>query len=377
MSFAYNYAPGALATIAWVGGLTAFFAATVGLCQKDIKKVLAYSTVSQLGYMFLAAGVASYSAAIFHLVTHAFFKALLFLGAGSVILGMHHEQDMDKMGGLRRLMPVTFWTFLLGVLAISGTPGFSGFFSKDEILLGAYLAHDVPGHGYLYGMGVVTAGMTAFYMFRLFYRTFTGENRSSAEVQSHIHESPTWILFPLIVLALLAVVGGLIGFPDAWGDPLFGDGDWNSLHAFLEPVAHSAPHEIAHSTEYALAALATSAAGLGVLLATYLYYWRRDLPEKIAAVLSPLYKLVFNKYWIDELYAWLIIRPLIWFSDHVLYRIVDAGVIDGLGVNGIAQLVKGIGDRGLRVLQSGYAQQYVFVMLIGGIAIVAYVLGGI
>ena len=376
MSFAYSYAPGALATIAWVGGLTAFFAATIGLCQKDIKKVLAYSTVSQLGYMFLAAGVAAYSAAIFHLVTHAFFKALLFLGAGSVILGMHHEQDMDKMGGLRKRMPVTFWTFLLGVLAIAGTPGFSGFFSKDEILLGAYLAHGVPGHSFLYWMGVGTAGITAFYMFRLFYRTFTGENRSSAEVQSNIHESPGWVLLPLGVLAVLALIGGLIGFPEAWGDPLFGDGDWNSLHHFLDPVAHSAPHEIEHSTEYGLAALATSVAGLGILLATYLYYWRRDLPEKLAAGIAPLYSLVINKYWIDELYARVIVRPLVWVSDHVFYRIVDASVIDGLGVNGIAQLVRGIGDRGLRLLQSGYAQHYIFVMLVGGVALVAMLLGG-
>ena len=178
LSFIYTLAPGALATVAWVGGLTAVFAATIAICQKDIKKVLAYSTISQLGYMFLAAGVASYSAAIFHLMTHAFFKALLFLAAGSVILGMHHEQNTDRMGGLWTRMPWTHVTFLFGVLAIVGLPGFSGFFSKDEILLGASLAHDVPGHSVLWGLGVLTAGLTSFYMFRLYFRTFVGESRA-------------------------------------------------------------------------------------------------------------------------------------------------------------------------------------------------------
>ena len=320
MSFAYSLAPGALATIAWVGGLTAFFAATIGLCQKDIKKVLAYSTVSQLGYMFLAAGMAAYSAAVFHLVTHAFFKALLFLGAGSVILGMHHEQDMDKMGGLRRLMPVTFYTFLAGVLAIAGFPLFSGFFSKDEILLSAFLAHDVPGHYWLWAIGVLTAGITAFYMFRLFYRVFSGENRASVQVQSHIRESPNWVTVPLVVLAVLSVFGGVIGFPDGWGNAIFFEDEWNSLHYFLQPAAFSAPHEVSHATEFGLAALATTAAAAGVLLATYLYYWRPELPEQIRSHVGPLYRLVLDKYRVDELYQRVIIGPLVWFSDHVLYR---------------------------------------------------------
>ena len=236
MSFIYSIAPGASAIVAWVGGLTALFAATIAVCQKDIKKVLAYSTVSQLGYMFLAVGVAAYSAAIFHLATHAFFKALLFLGAGAVILGMHHEQNTDLMGGLRRRMPWTHGTFLVGVLAIAGTPAFSGYFSKDEILLGAYLAHDTPGHLALWSIGVLTAGLTAFYMFRLYFLTFTGQNRASPEVRSQIHEQRNWILVPLVVLAFLSVTAGWLSLPDIYGE-WFGVPESNSLHYFLQPVA--------------------------------------------------------------------------------------------------------------------------------------------
>src|SRR5262249_36042437 len=236
MSFAFSLAPGAEATVAWVGALTALFAATIGLAQTDIKKVLAYSTVSQLGYMFIAAGVAGYSAAVFHLMTHAFFKALLFLGAGSVILGMHHEQDIMKMGGLRTRMPWTWFTFLVAVLAISGVPPFSGFFSKDEILLAANQAHDIPGNDWLWGIGVVTAGLTAFYMFRLYYLVFTGESRADHHTRDHIHESPYWILAPLIALAVLSVFGGLVGLPDVYGE-LASIPQSNSLHYFLQPVA--------------------------------------------------------------------------------------------------------------------------------------------
>jgi NADH-quinone oxidoreductase subunit L len=376
MSFLYTHAPGALATVAWAGALTAIFAATIGICQKDIKKVLAYSTVSQLGYMFMAAGVGAYSAAIFHLMTHAFFKALLFLGAGSVILGMHHEQDTDKMGGLWRRMPVTHGTFLIAVLAISGAPIFSGFFSKDEILLGAYLAHGVPGHYWIWGIGVLTAGVTAFYMFRLYFLTFLGENRSPAQVQSHIKESPSWILVPLVVLAVLSLFGGFIGLPDVYGEML-GIPDSNSLHYFLQASAPSEPHVVKHSTELNLAGLAVLAGLAGAALAWFLYHRRPELPDRIAHAIRGLYGLVWNKYYVDEIYDFLIVRPLIRFSDAVLYRVIDVRVIDSFGVNGTASAVRGVAERGLKYLQTGFVQSYVFVMLLGAILIVGYLLGGL
>jgi NADH-quinone oxidoreductase subunit L len=376
LSFLYALAPGALATVAWVGGITALVAATIGICQKDIKKVLAYSTVSQLGYMFLAAGVASYSAAIFHLMTHAFFKALLFLGAGSVILGMHHEQDTDHMGGLRRLMPWTHFTFLMGVLAIAGFPPFSGFFSKDEILLGAYLAHDIPAHGTLWALGVLTAGMTSFYMFRLYFRTFAGENRAPGHIRSHIAEQGRWIVVPLAILAFFSFVGGFVfGLPDIYGEWL-GIEHSNSLHYFLEPFVHSAEHHISHAEELRLAGGAVLMALAGALLATYLYVYRTDLPDRIAAAFSRLYRLVFNKYYVDEIYDALIVRPLVRFSDRVLYRFFDVVIIDGGGVNGTAGFVKNVADRGLKYVQTGFAQSYVLVMLVGCVALIAYLMGG-
>ncbi len=372
LSFLYAHADGALATIAWVGGITAFFAGTIGICQRDIKKVLAYSTVSQLGYMFLAAGCAAYGAAIFHLMTHAFFKALLFLGAGSVILGMHHEQDIERMGGLRRAMPWTHATFLVAVLAISGAPLLSGFFSKDEILLGVWLAHDVPGHTALWALAIVTAGITAFYMFRLYFKVFEGEHRGHN--LRHVHEPSAWILTPLAVLGLLSVFGGYVGLPDAYGD-LIGVPASNSLHHFLQPVVGSAAHDVSPVEELGLAALAVAIASAGAGLAWLLYMARPELPARIAASLRPIHALVWNKYYVDELYAALIVRPLVALSDRVLYRTVDARLIDGVVVNGVARLVRGVADHGLKYAQSGYAQSYVFVMLVGAVVLVGFLLG--
>ena len=374
MSFLYAVAPGASATVAWVGGLTALFAATIALGQKDIKKVLAYSTVSQLGYMFLAAGVMSYSAAIFHLATHAFFKALLFLGAGAVILGMHHEQSTDLMGGLRRRMPWTHGTFLVGVLAIAGTPGFSGYFSKDEILLGVYLAHDIPGHLTLWGIGVLTAGLTALYMFRLYFLTFTGQNRASPEARSHIREQRNWILVPLVVLAVLSLCGGWLSLPDIYGE-WFGVPESNSLHYFLQPVAPSPDHgDVSHALEYSLALVAVLSAGIGAALAAYFYFYRCDVLPRLVERVGPAYRLLANKYWIDELYDAVIVRPLVRFSDTFLYRVVDARIVDQLGVNGVAHVVRGTADRGLKFLQTGMTQTYVFGMLVGCIILVAFLL---
>jgi NADH-quinone oxidoreductase subunit L len=377
LSFLYSLAPGALATVAWVGGITALFAATIAVLQKDIKKVLAYSTVSQLGYMFLAAGVASYTAAVFHLMTHAFFKALLFLGAGSVILGMHHEQDTDRMGGLRRLMPWTHGTFLIGTLAIAGFPGLSGFFSKDEILVGTYAAHAVPGHAWLYWIGIGTAVLTAFYMFRLYFRTFAGESRAPVAIRAHIREQSAWILVPLVILAILSAVGGfLFGLPDIYGE-MIGIDRSNSLHYFLEPLVGGAEHEISHSTELMLTGFAVLAAGTGIVVAAYLYVYRTDLPGRLASTFKSVYRVVFNKYYVDELYDAIILRPLVWVSDRVLYRIVDARIIDGAGVNGTARAIWGVADRGLKYVQTGFIQSYVLVMLVGGVALIAYLLRGL
>jgi NADH-quinone oxidoreductase subunit L len=375
MSFLYSLAPGALATVAWAGGLTAFFAATIGLVQRDIKKVLAYSTVSQLGYMFLAAGAAAYTAAIFHLVTHAFFKALLFLGAGSVILGMHHEQDILRMGGLRRRMPWTHWTFLAGVLAIAGVPLLSGFFSKDEILLAANLAHEVPGHGALYALGLITAALTAFYMFRLYFLVFTGESRAPAEVRDHVHEQAAWILLPLVVLAVLSVTGGLIGFPQAYGD-LLGMPGTNGLAAFLDPLLRPAHHTVSHATEYSLALLATLSAGAGIGVAALLYRWRTELAGMLAGALAPVHRLLDQKYWVDELYDLVIVGPLLWVSDRVFYRTIDAGLIDRVGVDGTALAVRGVADRALKFLQTGLTQSYVLTMIAGGVVLCAVLIGG-
>jgi NADH-quinone oxidoreductase subunit L len=371
MSFLYSLAPGALATIAWVGALTALVAAVIATCQRDIKKVLAFSTVSQLGYMVMAAGVAAYSAAVFHLVTHAFFKALLFLGAGSVILGMHHEQDIFKMGGLSRYMRVTRWTFLAGVLAISGLPPTSGFFSKDEILLGTALAHEVPGHLALYWIGLGTAALTSFYMWRLYFLVFSGENRSDYQVQRHIEEQPPVITGPLVVLALFALLGGFLSLPDLYGH-LLGIENSNSIHHLLQPLLGAAEHDVSVGTELLLMSSAVLAGLLGLGVAWLFYSAKPALPEKLASGLGALYRAVGDQLYVDALYDRVIVRPLIFLSDRVLYRIVDARLIDGLAVNGSAASVRELGDRFLKFIQTGSAQSYVFGMLVGCVAVLAY-----
>jgi NADH-quinone oxidoreductase subunit L len=369
MSFLYAEAPGASALIAWTGAITALFAGSIAIAQTDIKKVLAYSTVSQLGYMFLAAGVGAYSAAIFHLVTHAFFKALLFLGSGAVILAMHHEQNTDKMGGLRKLIPRTHFVFGVGVIAIAGLPYIaSGFFSKDEILLSAYLAHHVPGYMALYAIGVLTAGITAFYMFRLHFRTFFGECRASDEVRSHIHEPKNVVLVPLYVLAFLSIFGGYLGPSEAFV-PI---PDANSLGNFLMPALSQEAHHAAHSTEYALAGLATGIVLVGILFAYLLYVRRPELPSRISASLGGLSRAVANKYYVDEIYDAVIVRPLVAISDGLLFRGIDATVIDDIGANGSARAVRNLASDIFKYLQSGLAQGYLFLMVVGTLAILGY-----
>jgi NADH-quinone oxidoreductase subunit L len=373
MSFLYAVAPEASAVIAWTGAITALVAATIALTQNDIKKVLAYSTVSQLGYMFLAAGCGGYAAAIFHLGTHAFFKALLFLGAGAVILAMHHEQDMQKMGGLWRRLRMTRWVFFAGVYAIAGFPPFSGFFSKDEILVAAWASH-VPGHTWLYAIGMLTAGLTAFYMFRLWYLTFCGESRAPSDVLSHVKDPNGFVLNPLWVLAFFSAAAGIVGLPQIWGD-LIGIEESNSLANFLKPVfAAGEPHHIAHSTEYWMAFWAVAIALSGTALAWLLYIKKPGVPDWIAANLSIPYRALLNKYYIDELYDAVIVRPLVALSDRVLYRIVDARLIDGIGANGTAYGIRAIAANGLKYAQSGLTQSYIFFMIVGAVAIVGYLL---
>jgi NADH-quinone oxidoreductase subunit L len=370
MSFLYDAAPGAAAVVAWTGGLTALFAATIAIAQTDIKKVLAYSTVSQLGYMFLAAGSGGYVAAMFHLATHAFFKALLFLGAGAVILAMHHEQDTDRMGGLRRHVRTTWLVFGIGVLAIIGFPGTSGFFSKDEVLLSAWASH-VPGHRALWAIGLATAALTSFYMFRLLFRTFHGECRAPRDVQAHIHEPAETVMAPLYVLAVLSAIGGLMGLPQVYGDGI-GIPHSNSLAQFLAPVVGEAEHAVSHATELGLAGLAVAAAAAGFGLAWLLYLARPELPARVRAAFTPFWRLVAHKYYVDEVLDATLVRPLVAVSDHVLYRGVDAGLIDGAGVNGTAAGVVGTARHVLRRIQSGLAQSYLVLMLAGAAAVLAW-----
>ena len=360
-------APVAMQVVGIVGCATALFAATIGLVQTDIKKVLAYSTVSQLGYMFLACGVGAFGAGIFHLMTHAFFKGLLFLAAGSVIHAMGGEQDMRKMGGLRTKIPITFWTMLMATLAIAGTPGFSGFFSKDEILDAALKVSPVLGW-----LGVLAAGLTSFYMFRLIFLTFFGRQRYD-EHHVHVHESPKTMTIPLIVLAILSVGGGWMAAPQFLGGV-------NHFQDFLAPVLSAAAETAApagsveRSGEIVQALLgAPVIAGLlGFLLAWWFYIKSPETPAKLADWLSALYKLLSGKYFIDEFYMVVIVRPLVWLSDKVLWHAVDEAAIDG-AVNGVATVSRETGDR-LRHANTGNIRSYATWIVLGVVVFISLLL---
>ncbi|HQK88319.1 MAG TPA: NADH-quinone oxidoreductase subunit L, partial [Acidobacteriota bacterium] len=360
----YGRAPETLFWVGLIGALTAVFAATIGLFQRDIKRVLAYSTVSQLGYMFVALGVGAYATGIFHLMTHAFFKALLFLGSGSVILALHHEQDMQAMGGLRKHLPVTAATMWIGALAIAGVPPLAGFFSKDEILWHAF-AGGARGHLVFFGLATLAAGLTAFYMFRLIFLTFHGRTRVPEEQRHHVHESPRPMTAVLVVLALLAAVGGFVGLP-AWLGP-------NAFRDFLQPVfaqlppadgGAPAPHSLAQ--ELAVTGAAVLVGLLGIAVAWVVFIRRGALPDDEKR-LGAAHQLVFNKYYIDELYDRIIVRPLTWISEQWLWKIFDAGLVDGL-VNGAGALVQGLGD-GARRVQNGLARTYLGWVAVGAIGV--------
>jgi NADH-quinone oxidoreductase subunit L len=363
----FEHAPTAMVVVAIVGCATAVFAATIGLVQTDIKKVLAYSTVSQLGYMFLGCGVGAFSAGVFHLMTHAFFKALLFLAAGSVIHAMGGEQDMRKMGGLSKHIKWTYWTMLIATLAIAGFPPLAAFFSKDAILLSAF--NNEHGGHILYGLGLFTALMTSFYMFRLVFLTFYGKQRFD-EHHVHVHESPWSMLGPLVILAVLSIIGGWLAAPALWGGtdyftsflaPVFGSGE----------TANALDEAAARNLEYILAGVAVLSAAIGWFVAYMLYSKDTGKPASIAKSAGGIYTTLLNKYYVDELYAAVIIAPLLWLSRVVLWKGVDVGIVDG-AVNGVAHGAREIGDAS-RHTQSGNTRSYAVWVVIGAILVIGIV----
>ncbi len=362
----YLLAPTTMTIVAGVGIVTAIYTATIAMVQTDIKRVLAYSTISQLGYMFLAVGVGAFSAGIFHLMTHAFFKGLLFLGAGSVIHGLSGEQDLRYMGGLKKYMPATFWTFLIAVLAISGVPLFSGFFSKDEILWNAFSS----GNVIFWLIGVVTAGLTSFYMFRLFYLTFLGDSRFKPGKEQHIHESPRVMTFPLIILGFFSLIGGYIGVPHALGGI-------NRFDRFLEPVFRygqfvgKGKTEVEHSAslEYILMFISVLAVVIGWHIVHQMYLKKTDLPSKVVEMFSSTHKLLINKYYVDEIYNALIVNPFVKISD-IFWKKFDVKIVDGI-VNGVANIILSLGER-LRKVQTGYIQEYALSLILGAALIIGY-----
>jgi NADH-quinone oxidoreductase subunit L len=353
----FTLAPQTLEVVGIIGLATALFAATIGLAQNDIKKVLAYSTVSQLGYMFLALGVMGYTSSFFHVLTHAFFKALLFLGAGSVIHAMSNEQDMRRMGGLRKALPITFLTMLIGCLAISGIPPFAGFFSKDEILSHVYEHSKV-----MWAIGVFTSFLTAFYMFRLLFLTFFGEFRGTEEQRHHLHESPASMTLPLIMLALLSAVGGFMGAPMFVGKhylanylaPIF------TYSRQILPAAFTAEPE--HNTELMLMGISVLVAVIGIVLAYVQYVARAQRPAEDEAQRSAPENLVYHKYYIDELYDNLIVKPVMALSTG-LHKFVENGIIDPIA-NGVGRVTLA-GGQLLRNVQTGSVETYLILMVLG------------
>jgi len=364
----FTHAPTAMLVVAIIGCATAFFAATIGLVQTDIKRVLAYSTVSQLGYMFLACGVGAFTAGIFHLMTHAFFKALLFLAAGSVIHAMGGEQDMNKMGGLSKKIRWTYGTMLTATLAIAGIPPFAGFFSKDAILLAAFQSE--KGGRVLYAFGLLTALLTAFYMFRLIFLTFRGKPRFD-DHKVHVHESPWSMLGPLVILAILSVIGGWFALPAFFQRPDY-------FAAFLTPIfgggresVEAAGEVAAHQLELILAGVAVAAALIGLGVAYWLYVKKPAKADDLAKSMRPAYTTLLNKYYVDELYAFLVVRPLLWLSTNIFWKAADVAGIDGT-VNGIAHGTTAIGD-GVRHSQSGNTRSYAVWVVVGAIVVLGVI----
>jgi NADH-quinone oxidoreductase subunit L len=372
----FNRSPYALGLVAIIGTATALLAAIIAMVQQDIKRVLAYSTISQLGYMFMACGVGVYEAGIFHLMTHAFFKALLFLAAGSVIHALSGQQDMRHMGGLRKRIPITFWCMTAAVFAISGIPPFSGFFSKDEILYQTFLWNN-PLHILLWAVGLFTAFLTSFYMFRLWFKTFFGSERfdehhlgDGHDAHAHgVHESPLIMTVPLMILAILSVIGGFVGVPLAFGGH-------NEIEHFLGPVFHPETHVAEHiatrAAEPVLAAVSVITALLGVLLAWYLYCYKPGTAASLAKKFHPIYSLVDNKFYVDEIYGLVIVSPLLMLSRFVLGGVVDTGLVNGIPATAAAT-TKGASAI-TRRMQSGNIRSYAGWLAAGAAAVIAIVL---
>jgi NADH-quinone oxidoreductase subunit L len=360
----FEFSPVALGFVTFIGASTAFFAATIGLVQNDIKRVIAYSTCSQLGYMFFAAGVSAYSVAIFHLYTHAFFKALLFLSAGSVIHAMSDEQDMRRMGGIWRRIPITYAMMWIGSLALAGIPFFAGYYSKDLILEAAWGSHSAFS-GYAFTLGILAAAMTAFYSWRLLFMTFHGEPRASAEVMSHVHESPKVMTVPLMLLAAGAIFAGMLGLPlvtehgEFWAGSIF-------VHERHNPI------EEAHHAPFLIVILPLIMSALGIALAWLMYIRQPDLPSRLAEQAGGLYRFLYNKWYFDELYDTLFVRPAKKLG-HGLWQGGDVFVIDGFGPDGVAARVLDVTRQTVR-LQTGFVYHYAFAMLIGVAALVTWYL---
>ena len=361
LSWLYAASPAASTVVAWVGAVTAVYAATMALVQNDIKRVLAYSTISQIGYMFIGCGVGAYAAGLFHLVTHAFFKSLLFLAAGSVIHALGGEQDMRRMGGLRKHLPVTYPVFLVGALAISGVPFLSGFFSKDAILTSAFAG----GHYVLYGLGLAGAVMTAFYMFRLLFLTFFGPARSPEGAGRHVHESPRVMTVPLVILAAFSALAGFLGLPALFGERVYLFGRFVGW-AFAPPSGH-----VSLSVEAVLMLTATASALLGIGLAFRMYRRSTEIPQRLARRFPALYRLLAGKYYVDEAYDAVVVRPLLRGSGWV-YERFDLKVIDRT-LDGTAAAARSAG-RGLNVLQSGLVRDYALAFLLAAILFLGFLL---
>jgi len=362
----FQLAPASLETVAVIGAATALFAATIGLAQNDIKRVLAYSTVSQLGYMFFACGVGAFNAGIFHVMTHAFFKALLFLGAGSVIHALSDEQDLRRMGGLARRLPWTHGVMLVACIAIAGIPPFAGFFSKDEILHAAFAS----GHYGVWVAGVAGAFLTAFYMFRLYVLAFLGPSRLSHEAEHHLHESPPSMIAPLVVLAALSVVGGLVGPPMIEGG--------NPFQRWLAPVfehgghgGHDAHHAVSRTTEILLILLSVAVAAAGIALAFRAYLQTPALATSLRERFAGAHRLLLNKWWVDELYDAVAVRPVMAIAN-AFWRFWDTKVVDGT-VNGVAATLEGASAI-LRLFQTGFVGTYALFLTLGVVALLLHIL---
>ncbi|MFQ6070712.1 MAG: NADH-quinone oxidoreductase subunit L [Candidatus Aminicenantales bacterium] len=362
MNFLYSSSTAASQVVATIGALTAVYAATMALTQNDIKRVLAYSTISQIGYMFIGCGVGAYAAGMFHLYTHAFFKSLLFLAAGSVMHALSGELNMKKMGGLKKYLPLTYPTFLVGAIAIAGIPFFSGFFSKDAILTSAFARQQY----FIWALGILGAVLTAFYMFRLIFLTFHGEPRMSEEVRSHIHESPPVMTVPLVILAFFSVVAGYVGVPVVFGKNL------NVFDRFLEPVIKAAhiPH-LSLETEWLVILVSVVVALFGIYIAYAFYIKKPQIPENLVKRFPGTYRLLYNKYYVDEMYNAAFVQPLVRGSE-VIYDRFDLKVIDG-AVNGSAS-VTGLTGKILSYIQTGLVKDYALVFLLGVIIILGYLL---